>query len=164
MAAEEVTADIPNVSESALSKLDDVGIVYVGARVKGGDILVGKVTPKSETVLSPEEKLLRAIFGEKANNVKDTSLRMGASKSGVVIDVQIFTKDRVAKDSRALVIDEERLENIKKDIDDEFGIIDGDIFRRIRLKLSGNVSTSNVGTIKSGDKIAAKDLKSLREQ
>jgi DNA-directed RNA polymerase subunit beta len=161
LGAEEVTADIPNVSESALSKLDDVGIVYVGARVKGGDILVGKVTPKSETVLSPEEKLLRAIFGEKANNVKDTSLRMGASKSGVVIDVQIFTKDRVAKDSRALVIDEERLENIKKDIDDEFGIIDGDIFRRIRLKLSGNVSTSNVGTIKSGDKIAAKDLKSL---
>ena len=161
LGAEEVTADIPNVSESALSKLDDVGIVYVGARVKGGDILVGKVTPKSETVLSPEEKLLRAIFGEKANNVKDTSLRMGASKSGVVIDVQIFTKDRVAKDSRALMIDEERLENIKKDIDDEFGIIDGDIFRRIRLKLSGNISTSNVGDIKSGDKLAAKDLKSL---
>ncbi len=161
LGAEEVTADIPNVSESALSKLDDVGIVYVGARVKGGDILVGKVTPKSETVLSPEEKLLRAIFGEKANNVKDTSLRMGASKSGVVIDVQIFTKDRVAKDSRALVIDEERLENIKKDIDDEFGIIDGDIFRRIRLKLSGNLSTSNIGNIKSGDKLASKDLKSL---
>ena len=161
LGAEEVTADIPNVSESALSKLDDVGIVYVGARVKGGDILVGKVTPKSETVLSPEEKLLRAIFGEKANNVKDTSLRMGASKSGVVIDVQIFTKDRVARDTRALMIDEERLENIKKDIDDEFGIIDGDIFRRIRLKLSGNVSTSNVGDIKSGDKLAAKDLKSL---
>ena len=161
LGAEEVTADIPNVSESALSKLDDVGIVYVGARVKGGDILVGKVTPKSETVLSPEEKLLRAIFGEKANNVKDTSLRMGASKSGVVIDVQIFTKDRVAKDSRALMIDEERLENIKKDIDDEFGIIDGDIFRRIRLKLSGNVSTSNVRDIKSGDKLTAKDLKSL---
>ena len=161
LGAEEVTADIPNVSESALSKLDDVGIVYVGARVKGGDILVGKVTPKSETVLSPEEKLLRAIFGEKANNVKDTSLRMGASKSGVVIDVQIFTKDRVAKDSRALMIDEERLENIKKDIDDEFGIIDGDIFRRIRLKLSGNISTSNVGDIKSGDKLTAKDLKSL---
>ena len=161
LGTEEVTADIPNVSESALSKLDDVGIVYVGARVKGGDILVGKVTPKSETVLSPEEKLLRAIFGEKANNVKDTSLRMGASKSGVVIDVQIFTKDRVAKDSRALVIDEERLESIKKDIDDEFGIIDGDIFRRIRLKLSGNVSTSNLGNIKSGDKLTSKDLKSL---
>ena len=161
LGTEEVTADIPNVSESALSKLDDVGIVYVGARVKGGDILVGKVTPKSETVLSPEEKLLRAIFGEKANNVKDTSLRMGASKSGVVIDVQIFTKDRVTKDTRALVIDDERLDNIKKDIDDEFGIIDGDIFRRIRLKLSGNVSTSNIGNIKSGDKLVSKDLKSL---
>jgi DNA-directed RNA polymerase subunit beta len=161
LGTEEVTADIPNVSESALSKLDDVGIVYVGARVKGGDILVGKVTPKSETVLSPEEKLLRAIFGEKANNVKDTSLRMGASKSGVVIDVQIFTKDRVTKDTRALVIDDERLDNIKKDIDDEFGIIDGDIFRRIRLKLSGNISTSNIGNIKSGDKLVSKDLKSL---
>jgi DNA-directed RNA polymerase subunit beta len=161
LGTEEVTADIPNVSESALSKLDDVGIVYVGARVKGGDILVGKVTPKSETVLSPEEKLLRAIFGEKANNVKDTSLRIGASKSGVVIDVQIFTKDRVEKDSRALVIDEERIENIKKDIDDEFGIIDGDIFRRIRLKLSGNTSSSNIGSIKSGDKLSSTNLKTL---
>ena len=161
LGTEEVTADIPNVSESALSKLDDVGIVYVGARVKGGDILVGKVTPKSETVLSPEEKLLRAIFGEKANNVKDTSLRMGASKSGVVIDVQIFTKDRVEKDSRALVIDEERIENIKKDIDDEFGIIDGDIFRRIRLKLSGNNSSINIGSIKSGDKLSSTNLKTL---
>jgi len=161
LGSEEVTADIPNVSESALSKLDDVGIVYVGARVKGGDILVGKVTPKSETVLSPEEKLLRAIFGEKANNVKDTSLRMGASKSGVVIDVQIFTRDRVEKDSRAIMIDEERLENIKKDIDDEFNIIDGDIFRRIRLKLSGNTSSTTVADIKVGDKLSSKNLKAL---
>jgi DNA-directed RNA polymerase subunit beta len=161
LGSEEVTADIPNVSESALSKLDDVGIVYVGARVKGGDILVGKVTPKSETVLSPEEKLLRAIFGEKANNVKDTSLRMGASKSGVVIDVQIFTRDRVERDSRAMIIDEERLENIKKDIDDEFNIIDGDIFRRIRLKLSGNNSNTAVANIKVGDKLGLKNLKAL---
>ena len=162
LGAEEVTADIPNVSESALSKLDDVGIVYVGARVKGGDILVGKVTPKSETVLSPEEKLLRAIFGEKANNVKDTSLRMGASKSGVVIDVQIFTRDRVEKDSRALMIDEERLENIKKDIDDEFNIIDGDIFRRIRLKLSGNTASKAVADIKVGEKLGSNNLKTLK--
>jgi len=161
LGSEEVTADIPNVSESALSKLDDVGIVYVGARVKGGDILVGKVTPKSETVLSPEEKLLRAIFGEKANNVKDTSLRMGASKSGVVIDVQIFTRDRVEKDSRALMIDEERLESIKKDIDDEFNIIDGDIFRRIRLKLSGNNASKAIANIKVGDKLSSKNLKTL---
>jgi len=159
---EEVTADIPNVSESALSKLDDVGIVYVGARVKGGDILVGKVTPKSETVLSPEEKLLRAIFGEKANNVKDTSLRMGASKSGVVIDVQIFTRDRIEKDSRAVMIDEERLENIQKDIDDEFNIIDGDIFRRIRLKLSGNIASKAIADIKVGDKLSSNNLKNLK--
>ncbi|RUM85455.1 MAG: DNA-directed RNA polymerase subunit beta [Candidatus Thioglobus sp.] len=158
---EEITADIPNVSESALAKLDEVGVVYVGARVKGGDILVGKVTPKSETVLSPEEKLLRAIFGEKANSVKDTSLRIGASKSGVVIDVQVFTRDRVEKDSRALSIDEERLAKIRKDIDDEFGIIDGDIFRRIRLKLSGNALTKAVGDIKAGEKLNAKLMKKL---
>ncbi|HIM54981.1 MAG TPA: DNA-directed RNA polymerase subunit beta [Gammaproteobacteria bacterium] len=156
---EEITADIPNVSESALAKLDEVGVVYVGARVKGGDILVGKVTPKSETVLSPEEKLLRAIFGEKANSVKDSSLRIGASKSGVVIDVQVFTRDRVEKDSRALSIDEERLAKIRKDIDDEFGIIDGDILRRIRLKLSGNALTKAVGDIKAGEKLNAKLMK-----
>ncbi|MBT6327905.1 MAG: DNA-directed RNA polymerase subunit beta [Candidatus Thioglobus sp.] len=158
---EEITADIPNVSESALAKLDEVGVVYVGARVKGGDILVGKVTPKSETVLSPEEKLLRAIFGEKANNVKDSSLRIGASKSGVVIDVQVFTRDRVEKDSRALSIDEDRLAKIRKDIDDEFGIIDGDIYRRVRLKLSGNTVTKGVGNIKAGDKLNAKTMKPL---
>jgi DNA-directed RNA polymerase subunit beta len=155
---EEITADIPNVSESALSKLDEVGIVYVGARVKGGDILVGKVTPKSETVLSPEEKLLRAIFGEKASNVKDSSLRIGASKSGVVIDVQVFTRDRVEKDSRATSIDEERLSKIKKDIDDEFGIIDGDIYRRIISKLSGEIVTKGAGNIKSGDKLSKKSM------
>ena len=161
---EEITADIPNVSESALAKLDEVGVVYVGARVKGGDILVGKVTPKSETVLSPEEKLLRAIFGEKANNVKDSSLRIGASKSGVVIDVQVFTRDRVEKDSRALSIDSDRLEKIKKDIDDEFGIIDGDIYRRVRLKLSGNVITKAVGDIKAGEKLNAKLMKKLENK
>ena len=158
---EEITADIPNVSESALAKLDDVGVVYVGARVKGGDILVGKVTPKSETVLSPEEKLLRAIFGEKANSVKDSSLRIGASKSGVVIDVQVFTRDRVEKDTRAISIDEDRLAKIRKDIDDEFGIIDGDIYRRIRLKLSGNTLTKAVGDIKAGEKLNAKLMKKL---
>ena len=161
---EEITADIPNVSESALAKLDEVGVVYVGARVKGGDILVGKVTPKSETVLSPEEKLLRAIFGEKANSVKDSSLRIGASKSGVVIDVQVFTRDRVEKDARAISIDEERLAKIRKDIDDEFGIIDGDIYRRIRLKLSGNIVTKGVGDIKAGDKLNAKMMKPLENQ
>ena len=158
---EEITADIPNVSESALAKLDEVGIVYVGARVKGGDILVGKVTPKSETVLSPEEKLLHAIFGEKANSVKDSSLRVGASKSGVVIDVQVFTRDRVEKDARAISIDESRLAKIRKDIDDEFGIIDGDILRRIRSKLSGNELTKSAVGIKTGEKLSAKNMKAL---
>ena len=161
---EEITADIPNVSESALAKLDEVGVVYVGARVKGGDILVGKVTPKSETVLSPEEKLLRAIFGEKANNVKDSSLRIGASKSGVVIDVQVFTRDSAEKDARAQSIDENRLAKIRKDIDDEFGIIDGDIFRRIRLKLSGNEVTKAVAGIKAGEKLSAKNMKPLTNE
>ncbi len=161
---EEITADIPNVSESALAKLDEVGIVYVGARVKGGDILVGKVTPKSETVLSPEEKLLRAIFGEKANNVKDSSLRMGASKSGVVIDVQVFTRDRVEKDARAVSIDEERMAKIRKDIDDEFGIIEGDIYRRARTALSGQVVTKGAGDIKAGDKLTAKTLNALENK
>jgi len=158
---EEITADIPNVSDSALAKLDEVGIVYVGARVKGGDILVGKVTPKSETVLSPEEKLLRAIFGEKANSVKDSSLRIGASKSGVVIDVQVFTRDRVEKDARAVSIDEGRLAKIRKDIDDEFGIIDGDILRRIRSKLSGSELTKAAAGIKAGEKLSAKNMRSL---
>ncbi|CAC9559065.1 DNA-directed RNA polymerase beta subunit (EC 2.7.7.6) [uncultured Gammaproteobacteria bacterium] len=164
LGSEEITADIPNVSESALAKLDEVGIVYVGARVKGGDILVGKVTPKSETVLSPEEKLLRAIFGEKANSVKDSSLRIGASKSGVVIDVQVFTRDRVEKDARALSIDESRLAKIRKDIDDEFGIIDGDIFRRIRLKLSGNELTKAVAGIKAGEKLNSKNMRPLDDE
>ncbi len=158
---EEITADIPNVSESALSKLDEVGVVYVGARVKSGDILVGKVTPKSETVPSPEEKLLRAIFGEKANNVKDSSLRVGASKSGVVIDVQIFTRDHVEKDKRALSIDEDRLVKIRKDIDDEFSIIDSDIYRRVRAKLSGNIVSKGIGNIKANDKLNAQMLSPL---
>ena len=102
LGSEEITADIPNVGESALSKLDESGIVYVGAEVKGGDILVGKVTPKGETQLTPEEKLLRAIFGEKASDVKDSSLRVPNSVSGTVIDVQVFTRDGVEKDKRAL--------------------------------------------------------------
>ena len=102
LGAEEITSDIPNVGESALSKLDESGVVYIGAEVKGGDILVGKVTPKGETQLTPEEKLLRAIFGEKAADVKDSSLRVPNSVSGTIIDVQIFTRDGVEKDKRAL--------------------------------------------------------------
>lgn len=116
LGSEEITSDIPNVGESALSKLDEAGVVYIGAEVNGGDILVGKVTPKGETQLTPEEKLLRAIFGEKAADVKDSSLRVPNSVSGTIIDVQIFTRDGVEKDKRAVEIEEMQLKEVKKDL------------------------------------------------
>ncbi|MFM4737588.1 DNA-directed RNA polymerase subunit beta, partial [Aeromonas caviae] len=121
---EEITADIPNVGEAALSKLDESGIVYVGAEVKGGDILVGKVTPKGETQLTPEEKLLRAIFGEKASDVKDSSLRVPNGVYGTVVDVQVFTRDGVEKDKRAKEIEEMQLKEAKKDLTEEFKILE----------------------------------------
>jgi DNA-directed RNA polymerase subunit beta len=127
---EEITADIPNVSEEALSKLDESGIVYVGAEVKGGDILVGKVTPKGESQLTPEEKLLRAIFGEKAADVKDTSLRVLGSIRATVIDVQVFTRDGVEKDQRALANEEAAINSYQKDINDQLAIVEKDIYQR----------------------------------
>ncbi|MDN4502335.1 DNA-directed RNA polymerase subunit beta [Alteromonadaceae bacterium BrNp21-10] len=129
---EEISCDIPNVGESALSKLDESGVVYIGAEVKGGDILVGKVTPKGETQLTPEEKLLRAIFGEKASDVKDTSLRVPNSVRGTIIDVQVFTRDGVEKDKRALEIEGMHLREVKKDLGDEFKILSDGIFTRAR--------------------------------
>lgn len=135
LGSEEITADIPNVSESALSKLDESGIVYIGAEVKGGDILVGKVTPKGETQLTPEEKLLRAIFGEKASDVKDSSLRVPNSVSGTVIDVQVFTRDGVEKDKRALEIEEMQLKEAKKDLMEELEILEAGLFARVRKLL-----------------------------
>lgn len=129
---EEITADIPNVGEAALSKLDESGIVYVGAEVKGGDILVGKVTPKGETQLTPEEKLLRAIFGEKASDVKDSSLRVPNGVYGTVVDVQVFTRDGVEKEKRAKEIEEMQLKEAKKDLTEEFKILEDGIFGRSR--------------------------------
>ena len=134
---EEITADIPNVGESALARLDDCGIVHVGAEVKQGDILVGKVTPKGETQLTPEEKLLRAIFGEKASDVKDTSLRVTKGIEGTVIDVQVFTREGIQKDSRALAIQEEELAKVRKDIDEKFIILEADTLGRIKTMLNG---------------------------
>lgn len=136
---EEITADIPNVGETALSKLDESGIVYIGAEVMGGDILVGKITPKGETQLTPEEKLLRAIFGEKASDVKDSSLRVPNGIYGTVIDVQIFTRDGVNKDKRALAIESMKLDQIKKDLNEEFKIFESALFDRVYniLILSG---------------------------
>ncbi len=153
LGVEEITADIPNVSESALSKLDNSGIVYVGAEVRGGDILVGKVTPKGESLLSPEEKLLRAIFGEKASEVKDSSLRVPGSVYGTVVDVQVFTRDGVEKDERAKQIEESQLNHVKKDLGQKKDILEAAIYNRARkLIVSSGIPQADV------DKMSNKDL------
>ncbi|MFI3199691.1 MAG: DNA-directed RNA polymerase subunit beta [Methylococcaceae bacterium] len=159
---EEITADIPNVSEEALSKLDASGIVYVGAEVKGGDILVGKVTPKGETQLTPEEKLLRAIFGEKAADVKDTSLRVPGSIEGTVIDVQVFTRDGVKKDKRALDIEQEEIKRYRKDLDDQLKILEEDIFARVARMLISKIAQSGPGGHKAGTEVTQDYLNGLR--
>ena len=145
---EEITCDIPNVGEGALSKLDESGIVYIGAEVGAGDILVGKVTPKGETQLTPEEKLLRAIFGEKASDVKDTSLRVPTSVKGTVIDVQVFTRDGVEKDQRAKDIERAQLSQIRKDLDDEYRIVETATYERLRRALLGQQAASAPGQSK----------------
>ncbi|OCG07122.1 DNA-directed RNA polymerase subunit beta [Gilliamella sp. wkB178] len=148
LGAEEITADIPNVGEAALSKLDESGIVYIGAEVKGGDILVGKVTPKGETQLTPEEKLLRAIFGEKASDVKDTSLRVPNGVSGTVIDVQVFTRDGVQKDKRALEIEDMQLKQARKDLTEELKILEAALFARIRdVLISGGIKADKLDAL-----------------
>lgn len=159
---EEITADIPNVSEEALSKLDESGIVYVGAEVKGGDILVGKVTPKGESQLTPEEKLLRAIFGEKAADVKDTSLRVTAGVTATVIDVQIFTRDGVAKDKRALEIEEEEIKRYRKDLDEQLKIVEEDIFSRAGKMLIGGKAVSGPENLAKGTVITQSYLDGLK--
>jgi DNA-directed RNA polymerase subunit beta len=151
---EEITADIPNVGEAALAKLDESGIVYIGAEVREGDILVGKVTPKGETQLTPEEKLLRAIFGEKASDVKDTSLRVPSGMAGTVIDVQVFTRDGVEKDARALQIEEMELAAVRKDLDDQLRIMEDDTFQRVEKMLIGKVADGGPNKLKAGTKIA----------
>jgi DNA-directed RNA polymerase subunit beta len=158
---EEITADIPNVSESVLGKLDESGIVYVGAEVSPGDILVGKVTPKGETQLTPEEKLLRAIFGEKASDVKDTSQRVPAGMDGTVIDVRVFTRDGVEKDARALHIEQEELRQVRKDLDDQRRIIEADVFARIERAIVGQVAEKGPNGLKKGTKITKEYLEGL---
>jgi DNA-directed RNA polymerase subunit beta len=145
LGSEEITADIPNVGESALSKLDESGIVYIGAEVGPGDILVGKVTPKGETQLTPEEKLLRAIFGEKASDVKDTSSRVPTGTRGTVIDVQVFTRDGIEKDQRAQSIEKEQLDQYRKDLKDEYRIVEGATFERLNSALKGQEVISGPG-------------------
>jgi len=158
---EEITADIPNVGEAALNKLDEAGIVYVGAEVMAGDILVGKVTPKGETQLTPEEKLLRAIFGEKASDVKDTSLRVPTGTKGTVIDVQVFTRDGVERDSRALAIEKQQLDEIRKDLNEEFRIVEGATFERLRSALVGHKADGGPAALKKGTEITHEYLDAL---
>jgi len=160
LGSEEITADIPNVGEGALSKLDESGIVYIGAEVGAGDILVGKVTPKGETQLTPEEKLLRAIFGEKASDVKDTSLRVPTSVKGTVIDVQVFTRDGLEKDQRAVEIEESQLAKVRKDIDDEYRIVEGATYERLQQALVGKVVAGGP-KLKKGQKVTVDYLENL---
>ncbi|MCG7991957.1 MAG: DNA-directed RNA polymerase subunit beta [Candidatus Thiodiazotropha lotti] len=158
---EEITGDIPNVGEAALSKLDESGIIYIGAEVREGDILVGKVTPKGESQLTPEEKLLRAIFGEKASDVKDTSLRVSSGIVGTVIDVQVFTRDGVEKDARALQIEKVELDRVRKDLDDQLRIMEDDTFQRVEKMLIGKVVDGGPNQIKAGTKVTKTYLAEL---
>ena len=162
---EDITSDIPNVGDSALVKLDESGIAFIGAEVKAGDILVGKVTPKGETQLTPEEKLLRAIFGEKASDVKDTSLRVPPGMDGTVIDVRVFTRDGVEKDIRALSIEKQELESVRKDFDDTLRILEEDIYERVERLLTNKMAQGGPNQLKSGSKITRGYLDELsREQ
>ena len=164
LGSEEITADIPNVNESALRRLDESGIVYIGAEVKAGDILVGKVTPKGETQLTPEEKLLRAIFGEKASDVKDTGLKVPAGMDGTIIDVRVFTREGVKKDKRALSIEESELAEVRKDLNDQMRIFEDDIYDRVRRLLVGKVADAGPMKLKKGTTIDKAYIDSLERE
>jgi DNA-directed RNA polymerase subunit beta len=153
LGSEEITRDISNLAESQLSRLDESGIVYIGAEVEAGDVLVGKVTPKGETTLTPEEKLLRAIFGEKASDVKDTSLRVPSGMIGTVIDVQVFTREGIERDARAQAIIQEELQRYRLDLNDQLRIVEGDAFMRLEKMLIGKVANGGPKKLAKGSKI-----------
>ncbi len=155
---EEITRDIPNVGEESLRNLDEAGIVYIGAEVNPGDILVGNITPKGESPMTPEEKLLRAIFGEKASDVRDTSLRVPPGVSGTVVEVRVFNRHGVEKDERAMAIEREEIERLAKDRDDELAILDRNVFSRLAAALVGKVAGSGPGEIKPDGKITQAHL------
>jgi len=158
---EEITRDISNLSERMLGRLDESGIIYIGAEVESGDVLVGKVTPKGETQLTPEEKLLRAIFGEKASDVKDTSLRVPSGMSGTIIDVQVFTREGIDRDSRAQQIIDDQLKHFKQDLADQLRIVEDDTFGRIERLLINKVATGGPKGLKKGEKISKDFLASI---
>ncbi|MDP2205294.1 MAG: DNA-directed RNA polymerase subunit beta [Alphaproteobacteria bacterium] len=159
---EEITRDIPNVGEEGLKHLDEAGIVYIGAEVKAGDILVGKVTPKGESPMTPEEKLLRAIFGEKASDVKDTSLRVPPGINGTIVDVRVFSRRGVDKDQRALSIERAEIERLAKDRDDERRIYERGFYNRVKEVLIGKTIVKPVEGLKKGDKLTAEMLEPVR--
>uniref|UniRef100_UPI0035AFFE62 DNA-directed RNA polymerase subunit beta n=1 Tax=Dongia sp. TaxID=1977262 RepID=UPI0035AFFE62 len=155
---EEITRDIPNVGEEALKNLDEAGIVYIGAEVKPGDILVGKVTPKGESPMTPEEKLLRAIFGEKASDVRDTSMRLPPGVSGTIVEVRVFSRRGVDKDERALAIERAEIERLAKDRDDEKAILERNFYSRLKELLVNQVAAGGPKTLKADTKITDKVL------
>ncbi len=159
---EEITRDISNLSENMLARLDESGIIYIGAEVEAGDVLVGKVTPKGETQLTPEEKLLRAIFGEKASDVKDTSLRVPSGMAGTVIDVQVFTREGIDRDKRAQQIIDEELKRYKQDLADQLRIVEADTFGRIERLLIGKMANGGPKKIAKGTKITKAYLSELQ--
>jgi len=161
LGAEEITRDISNLSEGQLARLDESGIVYIGAEVEAGDVLVGKVTPKGETQLTPEEKLLRAIFGEKASDVKDTSLRVPSGISGTVIDVQVFTREGIERDKRSQQIIEDELRRYKTDLADQMRIVETDTFERLERLLTGKTANGGPKKLAKGTKIAKAYLDSV---
>ncbi|WP_157671009.1 DNA-directed RNA polymerase subunit beta [Chitinibacter sp. GC72] len=158
---EEITRDISNLSERMLGRLDDAGVVYIGAEVEAGDVLVGKVTPKGETQLTPEEKLLRAIFGEKASDVKDTSLRVPSGMTGTVIDVQVFTREGIERDKRAQAIIEEQLRRYRQDLNDQLRIVEADLFKRIEEMLVGKVANGGPKKLAKGATVTTEYLADL---
>jgi DNA-directed RNA polymerase subunit beta len=163
LGAEEITRDIPNLSEQQLGRLDESGIIYVGAEVQPGDVLVGKVTPKGETTLTPEEKLLRAIFGEKASDVKDTSLRVDQGSQGTVIDVQVFTREGIVRDKRAQQIIDDELKRFRLDLNDQLRIVEADAFDRIEKLLTGKVANGGPQKLAKGTKIDKAYLESIEK-
>ena len=158
---EEITRDIPNVGEEALRNLDEAGIVYIGAEVGPGDILVGKITPKGESPMTPEEKLLRAIFGEKASDVRDTSLRLPPGDYGTVVEVRVFNRHGVEKDERALQIEREEVERLSRDRDDEMGILDRNIYARLKDMILGKEIAKGPKGIKAGTIVTDEVLNEL---
>src|SRR5437660_11200081 len=164
LGSEEITRDISSLGEAQLGRLDDAGIVYIGAEVEAGDVLVGKVTPKGETQLTPEEKLLRAIFGEKASDVKDTSLRVPSGISGTVIDVQVFTREGIERDKRSQSIIEDELKRYKTDLADQTRIVESDTFERLERLLTGKTANGGPKKLVRGTKITKSYLEGVRSE